>query len=199
MNKSLLVPLRCALQLHRLMAGSLFLSVFGLLFGCTTVAVQPGPPLDSGVQWVLMPIANYSESPQAGKRMEAILATLLRVRGVRHLALSPPPETTGSIPVLDEQERYEHSLRWARGQDLRYGITGSIQEWRYKSGVEREPAVGLSLRVLDIATGEVLWSASGARSGWGREPISGTAQKLLSEILAAIEFGAAGQTNRGEL
>lgn len=167
----------------------------GVLWGCTTVAVQQGPPLDPADQWVLLPIANYSESPQAGKRMEAILATLLRVQGVKRLALAPPPETPDSIPILDEQESYERSLEWARDQKIRYGITGSIEEWRYKSGVEREPAVGLSLRLLDIVTGEVLWSASGARSGWGREPISGTAQKLLSEILEEVKFGRAEQTN----
>lgn len=169
----------------------LAVAMVSITFGCTTLSIQHGPPLNSRSQWVLLPVANHSDSPQAGKKIEAILATLLRVRGVKNLGLYPPLEQTGAFPVLDdEQQNYERTLAWAQHQGFRYGITGSVDEWRYKSGVEREPAVGLSLRVVDMASGDVFWSASGARSGWGREPLSGTAQKLLTKMLAAIKFGS---------
>jgi hypothetical protein len=182
--------LRSASQVRGFMFTLLAVAMVSITFGCTTLSVQHGPPLNSRSQWVLLPVANNSESPQAGKKIEAILATLLRARGVNNLGLYPPLEQTGAFPVLDEQQHYERTLAWARHQGFRYGITGSVDEWRYKSGVEREPAVGLSLRVVDMASGDVFWSASGARSGWGREPLSGTAQKLLTKMLAAIEFGS---------
>ena len=173
-------------RLGRMLAASFLLGAAGILVACasSSLAVQSGPSLDSGAQWVLLPVANNSDSPQAAEKLEAILATLLRIRGIKDLSVySPPAESAAVMPVLDDAVRLEQALDWARSRDFKYGITGSIEEWLYKSGVEREPAIGLSLRVVNITTGEVLWSASGARSGWGREPLSGTAQKLASKML----------------
>ena len=176
------------------MAVSASIATISFLGGCSTSTLTTDSELriNANDQWILLPVANYTASPQAGDRMEAILTTLLQVRGVRNLERYQPFEEMGAIPILDAQQRSKRALAWARNQNIRYGFTGSVEEWRYKSGVEREPAVGLSLRVVDVATGEVLWAASGARSGWGRETISGTAQKLLAEMLEEIKFRTAG-------
>lgn len=162
--------------------------------GCatTTMTAQPAPPVFVGATWVLLPVANYSETPQAGVRAESILSTVLRVRGVQNLQSHPALETAGQLPVLDEKERYERALEWANEQGLTIGVTGSVEEWRYKIGIGREPVVAVSLRLVDVATGQVLWSASGARTGSGRGTVSGTAQTLLTDIVAAINFGTSG-------
>ncbi len=197
--KALLVHRQDTLHLRSLMGVPASLASVAVsavvLVGCSTstLTLESGLRLDPSSQWTLLPVANYTASPQAGDRMEAILTTLLQVRGVRNIKRYSPTEKMGAIPILDAQQGYQRALAWARKQNLRYGFTGSVEEWRYKSGVEREPAVGVSLRVVEIATGEVLWAASGARSGWGRETISGTAQKLLTEMLAGIEFSTPGQ------
>lgn len=167
------------------------LAVMGLLGGCAVQEVQRGAALDAHARWALLPIMNHAETPQAGERAQAILATLLRVRGVadaREYAAAQKSEgETEGLPELDaeldERRRFDEALNWAKGQGMVYGITGSVEEWRYKSGADGEPAVGLSLQVIDIATGRVLWSATGARTGWGRESVSGTAQKLLKDLL----------------
>lgn len=181
-------------QMRYSMAVSASLATISFLGGCSTSTLTTDSNLriDANSQCILLPVANYTASPQAGDRMEAILTTLLQVRGVRNIQRYEPAEEMSAIPILDTQQRSKRALAWARNQNIRYGFTGSVEEWRYKSGVEREPAVGLSLRVVDIATGEVLWAASGARSGWGRETISGTAQKLLAEMLEEIKVRTAG-------
>ena len=164
-----------------------------LLFaGCakTTITAQPAPPVAAGVAWVLLPIANYSETPQAGVRAESILATVLRVGGVATLRDYPAAEMTGQLPVLNEWERYEQALEWANEQGLTIGVTGSVEEWRYKNGIAREPAVAVTVQLVDIATAQVLWSASAARAGSSRGTVSGTAQTLLTEIVAAMNLGA---------
>ena len=198
--KTPLVHRQGTLHLYSLKAVPAALTTAVILAGCSTstLTLDSSLRLDPSSQWTLLPVANYTASPQAGDRMEAILTTLLQVRGVRSIKRYSPTEKMGAIPILDTQQGYQRALAWARKQNLRYGFTGSVEEWRYKSGVEREPAVGVSLRVVDIATGEVLWAASGARSGWGRETISGTAQKLLTEMLAEIVFSTPGQPNPGK-
>ena len=50
-------------------------------------------------------------------------------------------------------------------------------------GGEGEPAAGVTLQILDVATGDTLWSGSGGQSGWSREALSAVAQKLIRKLL----------------
>ena len=83
----------------------------------------------------------------------------------------------------------QDALAWAREQKLRYALAGSVEEWRYKVGVDGEPAAGITLHILDVASGDILWSGSGGQSGWSREALSAVAHKLMRKLL---ESGLAG-------
>ena len=158
------------------------------LAGCTTVdRVRTAAPPDLGARWVLLPFANHTETPQAGLRAEAIAETVLRSTGVKEVERYPAslnPET-----LLDPAERKltEQAMAWAKGKDARYALTGAVEEWRYKVGVDGEPAVGLSLQVVDVKSGAVVYSASGGKSGWSREALSAVAQKLTRELLEDLK------------
>lgn len=76
----------------------------------------------------------------------------------------------------------------ANKHNFSYAVTGSVEEWQYKLGVGSEPAVGLTIRVIEVATGKVIWSASGSRSGWSTGSLSGTAQKLLRDLISSIQI-----------
>jgi hypothetical protein len=114
----------------------------------------------------------------------------MRVHGVASIEFYSSAQNDNALPEIDEYRRYQQALTWARDQHFIYALTGSVEEWGYKRGIEGEPAVALSLRVVKVATGEVLWSATGARSGWGRESVSGTALKLLNELLSTLEVSS---------
>lgn len=159
-----------------------------LLAGCASVSeVQTAPSLPRDARWVLLPIENYSQTPQAGERTEAIARTLLAKRGLK-VAGYPQPAGNGGLPVLDEQQRYRKAYDWAKAQGFRYAVTGSVEEWHYKSGLDGEPAVGLSLRVIDVQSGATLWSASGANTGWGYQSAAGTAIKLMNGLLGGLRL-----------
>jgi len=164
----------------------LLLLALAVAAGCTTVQrVRVAQP-DLAVQWALLPIANHTETPQAGLRAEAIAETALRALGVQRLERYPAslnPET-----LLDPAERKaaDEATAWAKKAGARYGVTGAVEEWRYKVGVDGEPAVGLTLSVIDLKSGAVVYTASGGKSGWSREALSAVAQKLVQELLAGI-------------
>ena len=96
--------------------------------------------------------------------------------------------TPQDLLLQDDRERQIQALDWARQQRLAYVITGSVEEWQYKNGLDGEPAVGVSLQVLEPATGRVVWSSSGARAGWSRESLAGAAQKVLRELVGNLDF-----------
>ncbi|MEZ5657271.1 MAG: penicillin-binding protein activator LpoB [Burkholderiaceae bacterium] len=160
------------------MAGAIMLAA-----GCSTMHVQTQtPPLQADAGWALLPIINYTQTPQAGLRAEAILESLVRTRGRHNLRRYPARMNSESLFEPAERDVLERTVGWARSAGLRYGLTGSVDEWRYKVGVDGEPAVGVTLQLLDLADGSVLWSATGSKTGWSREALSAVAQKLLEEL-----------------
>lgn len=160
--------------------------VAALIGGCATVdSTQGGAPLERGAKWVLLPIANHTDVPQAGLRAEAITETLLRARGVGNLTRYPASLNAESLFDPAERKVQDEAQKWARSQGARYAVYGAVDEWRYKVGIDGEPAVGIALTVLDLQTNEVAFSAVGGKSGWSREALSAVAQKLIRDLLGS--------------
>ena len=154
---------------------------------CQVSRVQPDVPTIGPEEPItILPFLNRSETPLAGERAESIALSVLRQQGMTGLQFYTAEPQANGLPILDDAKRLHMATEQAIERGMRYAISGSVEEWRYKSGIDGEPAVGLSLRLLDLSSGEVLWSGSAARSGWSRESLSGTAQKVLEELASRI-------------
>ena len=162
-----------------------FLAMLALLAGCSTVDVGRAPVLAANAQWAVLPFANHTETPQAGLRAEGIAESLLRSQGAVNLKRYPASVATETLFEPMDRKQADASLAWARGAGIRYALTGSVDEWRYKVGVDGEPAAGVTLQIIDVASGDTLWSGTGGKSGWSRESLSGVAQKLIRDLLDA--------------
>ncbi len=172
-----------------LRSGFLIMAASASGCGIVTQSQMPGGArLDPQAQWAILPLGNHTDTVMAGQRAEALLEPLLRARGVRHVSRSPAPQTTveTSLAEPSNPKAQEQALTWARANSIRYVVTGSVDEWRYKIGADGEPAVGLVLQVTDLSTGEVLWSAAGGKTGWSREALSAVAHKLVAELLRGL-------------
>jgi polysaccharide biosynthesis protein PelC len=176
--------MRAALQ--ALLQVFVFVVVTALVSACAgvsaTTAHRTGP-VRLNARWVVLPVENHSETPQAGERVEAMLETLLRRGGVGALDKYPPQKEDDTHLLTSDRQRYELALEWARGAKYDYAVTGSVEEWRYKSGLDGEPAVGVSMRVLELATGKVMWVGTGSRTGGSADNTSFTAMKLLDDMV----------------
>ena len=175
-------------------AASLVLTVG--LSGCAVTQSTQGSaayaPLvvAAGDSIALLPIANHTDVPQAGLRAEAIAEAVLRARGLRQLQIYPPNLNPETLFEPSERKAQIEAEKWAKAQNIRYVVYGAVDEWRYKVGVDGEPAVGLVLQVKDLSTGQVAYSAAGGKSGWSREALSAVAQKLMQELLAGVQTAA---------
>lgn len=171
------LPLLVALVL------SLVLSACG---GASATTAHRAGAVRLNAKWVILPVENHSETPQAGERVEAMLETLLRKGGIAALEKYPPQKEDDTHLLTSDRQRYEAALGWARGAKYDYAVTGSVEEWRYKSGIDGEPAVGVSVRVVELASGKVLWVATGSRTGAASDNTSFTAMKLLDEMVKEL-------------
>ena len=156
-----------------------------LLAGCSTLDHSKAPSVSSKVLWVVLPFANNTETPLAGSRAEAIAESLLRTKGISKLRRYPAALQQDALFEPGNRKQIDAGLLWAREEGASYALSGSVDEWRYKVGVDGEPAVGIALSIIDVASGETLWNGSGGKSGWSREALSAVAQQLMRSLIGA--------------
>ncbi|MBP8053283.1 MAG: penicillin-binding protein activator LpoB [Burkholderiaceae bacterium] len=173
----------------RLITRILVLTASACLAACTTSSIVSGKvALDQGAKWAILPLENHTETPQSALSAEAIAEHGLRARGVSNIARYPAALSRDGLFEPTERRTVDEARKWAREQGIQYGLTGSVQEWRYKVGIDGEPAAAVTLQLLDLASGQVVWSASGAKSGWSRDSLAGVGQKLVEELLGSISL-----------
>jgi hypothetical protein len=156
------------------------------LTACAVYEIQDSPPIDTQAKWIMLPMINHSDTPDAGNRATDITATLVRSQGITQLSSYEPPVIETNQLELDQQKELRQAINWAKQQGYNFGLSGSVQEWRYKSGLDGEPVAGITLNMIDLNNGQIIWSASGSRTGWGRESVSGVAHKLLAVLIDGL-------------
>jgi len=162
----------------------LLLAAFAAAGCSTTDSGNTGPAIERSAKWVMLPVLNHTEVPQAGLRVEAITEALLRSYGVVDLTRYPATLSPDTLFEPAERKVMVEAEKWAKIQGARYGIYGAVDEWRYKVGIDGEPAVGVALHIMDLQSNAIVWSGVGGKSGWSRESLSGVAQKLIRGLLA---------------
>ena len=157
-----------------------------LLSGCANTALHASraPRLAHGAAIAVAPFANYTTTPGAGARAASMATSLLVTHGlagvsamVAHhhnrlpLGLEPNPATL---------------LRKARAMGARYVVEGAVQEWRYTIGLDGQPAVAVTMDVVDVQSGRVMWTATASRSGGPRESVGVLAEDTLNAMIQRL-------------
>jgi hypothetical protein len=155
---------------------------------CSTLTSTAGITVDAAQGLALLPINNLSETPQADAQAQILVETQLRARGVQRLGTYEQAQHVSLRALLDPARQLSDGMQWATQSGYRYGLTGTVNEWHYKAGADKEPVVGMNLKLLDLFSGEVLWQANAARTGWGYASLPAVADALIAELLQGIRF-----------
>ncbi|OED38415.1 hypothetical protein AB833_19745 [Chromatiales bacterium (ex Bugula neritina AB1)] len=159
-----------------------------LLTACETMTSSRRLAISTSIGWALLPFENLSQTPLAGDRARSLVETHLHANGVTNLAIYQPASEQSLLSLLDNAAQLEAGKQWARDNGYRFAVTGNVQEWQYKNGLDNEPSVGMTLKFLDLYNNEVLWVASASRTGWGYSNLSSVASKTIKELLAEVRF-----------
>lgn len=164
---------------------SLAVSVLAL-GACSSIRQTAAPALGVQDSIAVVPMVNYTETPAAGGNAAAIAAGVLRTNGWSDVRIAPADESSSAMFDTAQRENGEKKLAWAREQHVKYVLSGAVEEWRYKTGVDGEPVAGVTLELIDTASGRVVWSATGTRTGWSRSSLSGVASTLIGGLLSPL-------------
>ena len=136
--------------------------------------------------WAILPFVSHVEVPKnTSVQLERILLVQLPDAGITNLSIYQKTQSRNSVPsyVADVYE-LERARLWAMTKQVRYTLSGEIMGWQYDD--ENRFSTLLNLKVMDITTGEEVWSLEGLGEGRpGEEPFA-VSRKLLIDLLAAL-------------
>ncbi|MCA1927175.1 MAG: hypothetical protein LDL13_02700 [Calditerrivibrio sp.] len=155
----------------------ILLSIFSIILaGCSSIYDNQQFSVDKKGRIYVGKFKNNTETFLAGERAASITKTVLSIYGYDIINISENQS---------DDDKYEIEKIKSNAKNLNADIlvTGEINEWRYKTGIDGEPAVGLSLVFIDLKSNKIIFSAVGAKSGWGHESITTLAQKLIRNLI----------------
>jgi hypothetical protein len=132
--------------------------------------------IDSSRSVALYGLDNYTDTPKAGMRASNIVEGILLAKGYQI-----DNRINNDTRKMTLQQKRADALSRKNG----YMFVGGVSEWRYKTGIDGEPAVSLQFKLIDLKTGAVKWSAVASDSSWGNASIGTVAQDLISSMLNA--------------
>jgi len=155
---------------------TLFLTTIILFAGCSTTALvstqKSLPAVEKNKNISLFELNNYTDTPRAGMRAANIVEGVLLTKGFH-------------VSTHFKQNLY--TLQEAQKQAIEdgsvYFLIGGVSEWRYKTGIDGEPAVSIQLTLYSTKNSHVIWSATGANNDWGNASIGSTAQILIERMM----------------
>lgn len=159
------------------------------LTGCSkTTITRAGPKqLNRHSNWMVFPFANLTETPDAGSRAKVITANLLQIKGPQSVQQYAKPRSKKQLLQVAEQPLTKPQvMSYAMHHHINYAVVGSVTEWRYKVGLDGEPSVGLTMQVIEIPTGKIIWSAVGSKVGSSRSGLGQTAQTLIAKLIKGM-------------
>ena len=124
---------------------------------------------------------NYTQTPMAGLKIASIVESVLSKENLALISLVEGDEQKSlkqsKITFLKKQTQKAKQLK------ADYLVTGEVQEWRYKTGIDGEPVVSYNIKIIELKSGNVLINSIGAKSGWGNKSIGVVAQEIASELI----------------
>ena len=146
----------------------------------TTQEIMPVVYEDDGEEQIknditvsLFRLHNYTDTPRAGMRASNIIEGVLYAKGYNVKSHIKQKVTT-----------LKKARKMAKEDGSKYFMYGGVSEWRYKTGIDGEPAVSLQLSLYKTKNKKLVWSATAADSDWGNASIGTTAQDLIEEMMA---------------
>ena len=144
-------------------------------------------------RWVaVLPPINLTSHPNAGRIALDLLTTELYAN--TNFQIMEQSEMLEKLKGKEEDldQVLDKAVALKVGQKLGVDtiIFGSVTEYRYKRGLDEDPAVGINIRMLDVKSDRILWA--GSKSGTGgcfwfcEDSLNRLAQKVCHDLVIAM-------------
>lgn len=142
--------------------------------------ISRAPKLNKSEKIAVLTFINNSETPSSGLKVKNIIENELFSKGYNVVFLNADHETDN----ITEKEIYKKIDEMKK--DIKYFVFGYINEWRYKSGIDFEPAVSLTINIYDAKSDSIVWSGRISENGSSYSSTSNIASKAVKKLLKSF-------------
>lgn len=154
-----------------------FITSISLISCLSNKNVSKTPQLDKSSKITVLTFINNSETPSSGLKVKNIVENELFSKGYNVVFLNSDSDTD----TISEKDIYKKIDEMRK--DVRYFVFGYVNEWRYKSGIDFEPAVSLTINIYDTKNDSIIWSGRISKNGSSYSSTSNIASKAVKKIL----------------
>ena len=152
-----------------------------IIVGCSTLINKKNVELPLKKRYAISSFWNYTETPMAGLRASTIVESVLSKNSIDITSLIGGSEEMESVK---SKKSFLNSKKLeAKSKGANYLITGDVQEWRYKTGIDGEPVVSFGITIIDLESDRVIFNGVGASSAWGHKSIGVEAQEIAQKLI----------------
>lgn len=164
-----------------------------LLTSCGTVVHhgKAGNPAPTDVRIMLAPFANATDDQHAARALTELTASALLERGFPLVQDEPALKKARDEADAGGDGRF---LEAARALNATHLVIGTIHEYRYKTDLDGDPAVGVTLRLVEAASGQTLWQGSSSKVSVFFASVSSAAQYAVRRLVARMPTPKASAT-----
>jgi hypothetical protein len=147
--------------------------LYGVLIAataCSSAEMFRDPKMDFGSIYTIavMPLANLSRDQLAADRVRDVFMNMLLARG--EVYVLPPGEVAkgiGTVGVVNPSSpSTEETVKFGKQVKADAVITGVVREYgEVRSGSAAANLISLSLQMIEVQTGRVVWSISTTKGG----------------------------------
>jgi TolB-like protein len=158
-----------------------FLLTLFLVTSCTSIIHKKSTALSHSKIYAITSFSNYSQTPMAGLSAASIVESVLAEQNIAIHSLVKGSEDVNAKQTQKALFKLQKATAKSLGAD--YLITGEVQEWQYKTGIDGEPVVSYSIKVIDLSNDSILFNGVGAKSSWGHKSIGVVAQEIAKDLI----------------
>lgn len=154
-----------------------------LLAACGTMTYDGGSAVDlprDDTVILLPPFENATNDEFAGVALKEITASALMAKGVQLYQTEDVMNRLGMPEAPAPLGNYE---AMAAETGAQYVLLGTVHEYRYKTDLDGDPAVGLTLRLVDVADGRTVWQGTGSNVGFVNASVTSAGQKVAQDLV----------------
>lgn len=174
--------------------------------GCSTTTLTTGKHAPGGTSIAVAPFENLSNHRHAGLILTDLATTLLHVSPKFDVREVSDPELDKDIRLRRlETDPWERQIgvntataaQLGAALEVSHVLAGSVGEYGFVDGFGETANVGLTLRLVKVETGEVVWagamSRKAATTAFNEESVHRLAHQVLVELLGRMEGEIAGE------
>lgn len=159
------------------------LSLFTL--GCGSVITTSAPPAETlriG-RLVLPPFTNATDDEHASRAITEMTGSALVRAGIPLYQTEELVIRTAADAAQGADGRYAEIARSVGATHL---LVGTVHEYRYKTDLDGDPAVGITMRLVDAATGETVWQGTSGNVGYAFASLTSAATRAVNQLVGTM-------------